>query len=243
MRPAQLASTLWERALDLVFPPRCLACGAFGAFLCDACLRSAPRAEPPRCPVCWMPVLSPAEGPGAGGQPCPRCRRKRPAFEGARSPFVYDGAAKRAVHALKYDGVSAVAPAMAAAMAGSLRDWVPPVAALIPVPLAGGRRRRRGYNQSQLLARAVARDAGLPVLSRALVRRHAAPPQARSADEAARRANVAGAFAADASRLPAGGVLLIDDVMTSGATLDACARALRSAGSGPVYTLTFARED
>lgn len=187
MRPAQLVSALWDRALDLVFPPRCLACGAFGAFLCAPCLQAAPRADPPRCAVCWMPVLSPAEGPGAGGEACPRCRGEQPAFEGARSPFVHDGAARRAVHALKYDGVSAVAPAMAAAMANCLRDWAPPVAAVVPVPLAGGRRRRRGYNQSELLAREIGREVGLPVLARALARRGAAPPQARSADEAARR--------------------------------------------------------
>ncbi len=236
MPAARLAATVWERALDLVFPPRCVACAAFGSFLCDACLSSAARAEPPRCPVCWMPSERLETV-------CRRCRRDQPAFEGARCPFVYDGVARRAVHALKYDGVSAVAPTMAAAMAACLRDWAPPIAAVVPVPLVGARRRSRGYNQSELLAREVARDAGLPVLARALRRRRAAPPQARSADEAARRANVAGAFAADASRLPAGGILLIDDVMTSGATLDACGAALRSAGSGPVFALTFARED
>ncbi len=236
MPTARLASTLWERALDLVFPPRCVACGAFGSFLCPACLNSAPRAEPPRCPLCWMP----SERHGAL---CWRCHDRTFHFEGARCPFVYDGVARRAVHALKYDGVSAVAPTMAAAMAACLRDWAPPIAAVVPVPLVGARRRSRGYNQSELLARDVARDAGLSVLPRALRRRRAAPPQARSADEAARRANVAGAFAADASRLPAGGILLIDDVMTSGATLDACAAALGSAGSGPVFALTFARED
>lgn len=236
MPAARLASTLWERALDLVFPPRCVACAAFGLFLCDACLSAAPRADPPRCPLCWMPS-------DRLEALCWQCHDRTFHFEGARCPFVYDGAARRAVHALKYDGVSAVAPAMAAAMAACLRDWAPALAAVLPVPLAGRRRRSRGYNQSELLAREVARDAGLSVLSGALVRRRAAPPQARSADEAARRANVAAAFAAEPSRLPAGGILLIDDVMTSGATLDACAAALRAAGSGPVYALTFARED
>ncbi len=236
MPAPRLASTLWERALDLVFPPRCVACAAFGSFLCYACLSSAPRAEPPRCPVCWMPT-------DRTDAHCWRCYDRTFSFEGARCPFVYDGVARRAVHALKYDGLFAVAPTMATDMAACLRDWAPPVAAAVPVPLAGGRRRSRGYNQSELLAREVARQAGLPVLPHALGRRRAAPPQARSADEAARRANVAGAFAAESSRLPAGGVLLIDDVMTSGATLDACAAALRAAGSGPIFALTFARED
>ena len=181
--------------------------------------------------------------PGAADV-CERCRPQPPAFKAARCPFVYAGAAREAVHALKYDGVSAIAPAMAEVMAGSLGEWRPPVVALAPVPLAGQRRRSRGYNQSELLARELSRLCGLPVERGLLVRRKASPPQARAAGEADRRANVEGAFAArPASVRPAGALLLVDDVMTSGATLDACARALLDAGHGPVYALTFARED
>jgi len=117
------------------------------------------------------------------------------------------------------------------------------VTALVPVPLAGRRRRSRGYNQSELLAREIACLSGLPVNSSLLVRRTATPPQARAAGEAARRANVEGAFAVRPKGEPAGALLLVDDVMTSGATMDACARALVAAGLGPVYALTFARED
>ncbi|MBI2912367.1 MAG: ComF family protein [Chloroflexi bacterium] len=235
-------SSVWERALDLVFPPRCVSCGAFGSFLCESCLAAAPRADPPRCPVCWMPVLSRAEGPGAAAGSCARCRRQPPAFVAARSAFVYDGAAREAVHALKYRGLSALAAAMAGPMAECLRPWNPLVEAIVPVPLAGRRRRLRGYNQSELLAREVSRPVGLPLAVRALVRRRAAPPQARAADETARRQNVAGAFA-PGPEVPKGGVLLIDDVLTSGATLDACARALLDGGAGRVFALTFARED
>jgi predicted amidophosphoribosyltransferase len=132
---------------------------------------------------------------------------------------------------------------MAEAMADSLSEWGPPVAALAPVPLAGQRRRSRGYNQSELLARELSRLRGLPVERGLLVRRKATPPQARAAGEAVRRANVEGAFAARPAVRPSGALLLVDDVMTSGATLDACARALLDAGHGPVYALTFARED
>lgn len=229
-----LIGGLWERALDLVFPPRCVACGAFGSFLCAACLSATLRAEPPRCPDCWMP--SPEGGP------CGRCRRQSLAFVAARSTFVYQGAAREAVQALKYRGLSALAGAMARPMAESLREWGPPVRAIVPVPLAGRRRRLRGYNQSQLLGREVSRLTGLPLAPRALVRRRSTPPQAGSADEAARRENVAGAFAPGPAAVE-GGVLLVDDVLTSGATLDACARVLLEAGAGPVFALTFARED
>ncbi len=229
-----LLSSTWKRTLDLVFPPRCVGCGSFGAFLCESCLAATPRAEPPRCPICWMP---------GGGDTCGRCRRIPFAFEAARCPFVYSSAARQAVHALKYQGLSAIAEVMAQEMAACLKEWALPSTALVPVPVAGRRRRSRGYNQSELLANGLSRLTGLPLAGRLLVRRKVAPPQARAPDEAARRANVAGAFAVRPVPGIDGPLLLVDDVMTSGATLDACARALRAAGQGPVYALTFARED
>lgn len=229
-----LAQRLWERALDLVFPPRCVGCGGFGALLCEGCLLLTPPAAPPRCDRCWVAM----EAPGT----CHRCRRGRPALAGARAPFVYSGPAREAIHALKFKGLSSIAPPMAREMARVLSAWAPPVSVVVPVPLAGSRRRLRGYNQSELLAKEVARWAGLPLRSQAVVRRRATTPQARLADEEARRRNVQGAFAP--RRVPAGAaVLLVDDVMTTGSTLEACARALRQGGSGPVYALVFARED
>jgi ComF family protein len=177
------------------------------------------------------------------GDVCRRCGNRPFAFEAARCPFVYGGAAREAVHALKYEGVSAIAEVMARAMAECLEEWVPPVKALVPVPLTGRRQRGRGYNQSQVLARELSRLSGLPVVRGVLIRRKGSAPQARAADEAARRANVADAFAVRRPGRLAGLPLLVDDVMTSGATLDACARALRGAGHRAVYALTFARED
>lgn len=232
---APLLSSAWSRGLDLLFPPRCVSCGSFGAFLCVTCLAKTPRARPPRCPVCWMP---------GSVDTCGRCRGRQFAFEAARCPFVYAGAARDAVHALKYRGVSAVAGVMAQAMAGCLTNWPPQeVVALVPVPMAGPRRRSRGYNQSEALARELSRLSGLRLLNGLLVRRKAAPPQARAADEAARQANVANAFAVRRREDVGGPLLLVDDVMTSGATLDACALALCEGGHSPVYVLTFARED
>lgn len=230
----QALSSVWRRTLDLVFPPRCVGCGAFGSFLCEQCLSATPRAQPPRCSVCWMP---------GSEDVCGRCRAEPPGFEAARCPFVYQGAARDAVHALKYDGLSALAPAMAAAMADCLREWSPAVGAIVPVPLAGARKRGRGYNQSELLARELSRLSGLPMAKGVLARRKGGPAQARASDEAARRSNVAAAFEARPRDGLAGPLLLIDDVMTSGSTLDACARALVEAGLGPVFALTFARED
>jgi ComF family protein len=232
---SSLIGGIWERALDAVFPRRCLGCGAAGAFLCARCLATAPRATPRRCPTCWMP----SDGPDTL---CWRCRERPPHFEAARCPFIFEGTAREAVNTLKYRGLSALAAGMAAPMAECLRQWAPSVKAIVPVPLVGRRRRLRGYNQSELLARELSRLTGLPLASRALVRRRSTTPQARSADEAARRRNVAEAFALGVEPV-AGSLLLVDDVLTSGATLDACARVLRAGGPGPVFALTFARED
>jgi ComF family protein len=215
-----------------------------GAFICGLCSAGMQPAAGQRCPVCWL---------GGAEDRCPRCRYDRPAFRAARSVFVYDkeklaayrhdGAVRSAVHALKYRGVSAVASVMAAPMAELLAKWSPDVAAIVPVPLFGARRRLRGYNQSELLARGVARLTGLPLETKVLHRRRATPPQVRQPDEESRRSNLDGAFAADGRRAEGRSFLLIDDVMTTGATLDACARVLMDAGSGAVFALTFARED
>jgi len=181
--------------------------------------------------------------PSAASGGCERCRAQRPAVLETRSVFVFGGAMREALHALKYRGVSALAPQLAGEMAGLLRKWSPPVDCIVPVPLTTTRRRQRGYNQAELLGRELGRAAGLPQPSAALSRLHYAGPQARSPDEESRRRNVAGAFRADPRLASGRAVLLIDDVTTSGATLNACAAALLDAGAASVRALTLARED
>lgn len=235
-----LLTSLSDRLLDLVFPPRCVSCNAFGAFICSGCQATMTAAGGARCPTCWMPRR--AGGARESAHPCGRCRHTAPAFNAVRAVYVYEGPARDAVHALKYRGVSAVAREMASSMATALQAWSPLVTVVMPVPIAGHRRRLRGYNQTELLAAEVARDSRLPLVRRALRKCLSTAPQVQQPDEEARRRNVAGSFNCR-GRPPAGGVLLIDDVITTGATLDACARVLLNAGSGPVFALTFARED
>ena len=191
------------------------------------------RADGTRCNTCWMP-LDPQST-------CRRCYYQRPALLGVRSAVVYEAAARDAVLALKFRGLSAIAPLMARSMAEVLAEWRPPVTCIIPAPLSGQRRRLRGYNQSELLAKEIARLTGIPLNRRALVRRRHTHAQATLRGDA-RWQNIAGAFGAG-KEAPTGGVLLIDDVITTGATLDACARVLLSEGAGAVFALTFARED
>lgn len=225
-----------QAVLEVIFPSRCVGCGTYGSFLCQSCQAALPRARPPRCPVCWQPQRQ--------GDPCGRCREERPAFQGARSPYLYQGAAREAVHALKYSYLSALAQPMAQLMARYVEEEEAIEADLVvAVPLYARRQRLRGYNQSVLLARELSRLCGLPLAERGLARRRNTPPQARSADAEARKRNVADAFIADGRWVEGRRVLLIDDVMTTGATVDACARALHEAGAASVWALSFARED
>lgn len=220
-------------ALDALFPPRCIGCGALGAFICARCLTAAPRATGDRCPTCWLSLQH--------GR-CRDCQRAAPAFTALRSAFPYTGLARKAVLALKFEGVSALAPLMADEMARVLAGWSPAVDTVVPVPLGWLRRRTRGYNQAELLAAGIARAGGLPLSRHALRRRRQTSPQTRQADAPARRWNIGDAFT-PGKHPAAGNVLLVDDVSTTGATLDACARALLGSGAGAVYALTFARED
>jgi len=226
-----------ELALDALFPPKCVGCGAFGEFICPVCLEGAPYANGERCPRCWL-----AEDGRSGREPaCRDCARREPAFAGLRSAMAYRDVSRKAVLSLKFEGVSALAPRMGALMAEAFAAWSPPVDAIVPVPLGWLRRRTRGYNQAELLAAEVSRRTGLPLEPGTVRRARRTAPQARQPDEASRRENIRSAFAA---RRPASGsILLIDDVATTGATLDACARALLEAGASRVFCLTFARED
>jgi ComF family protein len=159
-----------------------------------------------------------------------------------RATFAYQEAARAAVLALKYNGVLAMAPTMATAMAETLTVWSPPIDAIVPVPLAGMRQRLRGYNQASLLARELGVLTGVSVDSKLLKRDRNTPSQTQQRDAAARRRNVDGAFSLARRTVPER-VLLVDDVTTTGATLDACARLLREGGADGVYCLAFSRED
>ncbi|WP_345461786.1 ComF family protein [Deinococcus carri] len=150
----------------------------------------------------------------------------------------YRGVSRRAVHALKFGGARDLAGVLGGALAAGVpAAWQ--VGAVVPVPLHSRRERERGFNQAALLAQAVAAALAVPCVP-ALRRTRATAQQARlHAHE--RTANLAGAFQADARRLPPGPVLLVDDVMSTGSTLKACRDALQAAGVGQVYVAVVAR--
>jgi ComF family protein len=227
-------------ALDLVLPPRCPGCAAIvdadGVF-CAACWPTLEFITPPFCAACGDPF----ELPQADGALCGACLATPPPYV-ARAPFAYGGAARAAVLALKHGDRQHLAPMMAGHMRRAAGEQCTD-ATLVPVPLHRWRLWSRGYNQAAELARALAQMTGGPLAVDALVRRRAtAPSQGMNPTE--RRDNLRGAFAVPPSRraqVAGRRILLVDDVLTTGATAAACAKALRRAGAASVGVVTFAR--
>jgi ComF family protein len=149
---------------------------------------------------------------------------------------------RQAIHQLKYGNLRALTESLAELLNNYLITNPVPGEVLVPVPLHPKRLRERGYNQSRLLANELGKLVNLPLVDDCLIRQQQAPPQARTQTVEERRSNVAGAFVCCNHRLQDKQVLLIDDVSTSGATLDACAAALKAIGAASVWGLVLARE-
>ncbi|MFI5374062.1 MAG: double zinc ribbon domain-containing protein [Candidatus Rokuibacteriota bacterium] len=246
----------WAGALlDLVFPPFCPVCRVRldedrRDPLCGACWARMPRIGPPWCRCCGramggFPLAAGPASPGAesAGPLCGACRRQPPAFAYARAAVRYEDVAREALHAFKFGGHRALATPLGdlliEAVEGRLPAGLPDL--LVPVPLHPRRERERGFNQSRLLARRVGRAWGCPVRDDVLVRAVATPSQT-TLDGAARRANVRRVFRLRRPELVAGRhVLLVDDILTTGATVSECARCLGEAGPRTVGILTVAR--
>jgi ComF family protein len=224
---------------DLFFPPACAGCRAAAPELfCSSCTELVEVLPSWRCPVCsgnLAPPIARGEEPGR----CPACAARPPAFHAVASPFVYGGPVTQAIHRLKYRGERSLARRLAAPMAEAGRDLLEGADAVVHVPLHPARRRERGFDQALLLASAVARSANLPHLRRALVRTRPSGHQVGRGREE-RGAAVAEAFLAseDVRGLS---LVLVDDVVTTGATADAAALALARAGARKVGVLAVAR--
>ena len=221
-------------ALDLLFPQWCIGCGKEGAYICESCRRLLPLIKSPVCEMCGRPH--------SGGALCPGCIGGQAVIEGIRAPFLFDGVIRQAIHELKYRNLRALAIPLAELLYKYIADNPLPGEVLVPVPLHLKRYSERGYNQSSLLAKKLGKLSGLPVIDNCLVRRRHTLAQARSADVNERKSNVVDAFDCLDERLKDKQVLLIDDVATSGATLNACARAVKSAGAASVWGLVIAVE-
>jgi ComF family protein len=227
--------------LDTIYPPRCLACAEATDQrhgLCPACWRDTHFIAGTTCRRCGVPLIGEA-GPEDA---CEGCTRHPPAWDRGAAAIVYAGAGRRIVLALKHgDRLDMVRP-LAGWMAAAGRELLTEANLIAPVPLHWSRLVRRRYNQSAELARCLARLSGRRAAPDLLVRRRATAPQQGSRE--ARAANQAGAFAVNPRRtgvLAGRSVLLVDDVLTSGATLSACAECLRAGGAARVNVLALAR--
>jgi ComF family protein len=216
-----------QRLIDLVLPPRCAACAAPAGWpMCPGCTAQVAVITPPWCERCGRPT---EERRGS----CADCP-PRP-VDAVRAPFLYEGPIARAIKGMKFSGWHAVAPHLAGAMAeltdlrGDVVTWV---------PLSGRRLRRRGFDQAEVLARAVASRLGRPARPFLRRRRDLGSSQARRAGSD-RRTALAGAF--EALGPVAEDVILVDDVLTTGSTAAACAGALKGSGAGRVSVLVAAR--
>ncbi len=215
--------------LALLAPPRCTACRGplpeADRMLCAACVRALPWLRGAVCPRCGLVRHRRGVCPAAGA-----------AFDVAWAPLAYEGVARDLVQALKFRGALGAADVMAAQMAAGLPAALRGVDAVVPVPAHRGRRRSRGFDPAGLLARTVARRLGLPLvpcLRRGGGRRQVGAARSERRDPARLTVRVRGA--------PPERVLLVDDVHTTGATLDACSRALVEGGSRWVAAVSYAR--
>ena len=215
---------------DLFYPRRCVACSRRASdVLCRACFEAMPRISPPVCGRCGMQTAFEVYG-------CEACRNSDFAFDAARAALRYEGVGEELVHALKYRGYRPIAgrvmaPLMAGLVAGQSFDGVD------CVPLHRRRLRKRGFNQAEEMSRALAGRIGVAFSGKLRAVRGTRDQVELTAQQ--RRENVAGAFEVRGS--VAGKVLLVDDVFTTGATLDECAGVLKRAGAREVHALTLCR--
>lgn len=221
------------RLLQALWPPRCLVCGERGdrgRDLCRSCTGALPWLHS-ACPTCALPLPMPASACGA-------CLRRAPPLGAVHAAFLYARPLDRLLPRFKFHGDLAAGRLLSQLLADACADWARPDA-LVPIALHRARLRQRGYDQALELARPLARALQLPLLEGALRRTRATAPQSELS-ALARRRNLRGAFACDGMALPAH-VVLVDDVMTTGATLHAAARALHRAGVERVDAWVCAR--
>jgi competence protein ComFC len=232
VRPAYRLYRIAWAGLDWLYPPQCGGCSSPGARWCAGCQESVQLIRGPVCPVCGEPQ--------PGVEICRSCQKNPPGYSALRSWAVFNGSLRNAIHRLKYYGDMALGEVLARPLIQLLHtfDWT--VDLVVPVPIGVARLKERGYNQANLIAWPLALGCGLRFQPHALKKERETRSQV-GLSAAQRRQNVAGAFAADPHRVAGKSVLVVDDVTTSGATIEACAHALRLAGAGEVFGLTLSR--
>ena len=229
---SRVLSRIADAALDLLFPRTCAVCRSEGSFLHEGCGAALARLEMPYCSLCANPGRGPV---------CSWCKETAPAFDGITVPYLMQGAVQDLAYNLKYQNVRASAPELGRLLASHLKLARHHADSLVPVPLHRRRERERGYNQSELLAREASKDTCIPLATDVLVRTKDSPPQVSMKSPEERRRNIEGAFECTGD-VAGKRLLLVDDVVTTGSTMSACARPLKAAGAASVWGLALARQ-
>jgi ComF family protein len=230
------SQNILQYLLDLIFPPLCGGCRKSGSILCSSCATQFTPIHPPVCQCCNSPLT-----PGGN---CPNCRYHRPALTGLRVAYNYKDPLRTCIRSLKYHGNTRIASPLGSLLAKTYQDSNIHADIIIPVPLSRKRLQERGYNQAQLLAQACAQATGVPLNTSLLQRRRETQAQAQLRGHE-RHSNVAAAFCCSSpiatKSLEKRRVVIVDDVCTTGATLEACATPLFAAGASEVWGLVLAR--
>lgn len=219
-----------QTLLNLLFPPRCVTCDREGEWFCVACRAQVELVTPPICKRCGRPLHAPT---------CVFCLDFPLELDGLRAVAFFEGVMRDAIHCFKYQRRPELAPHFASMLSDFLAAQPLAVDLLVPVPLHAERERSRGYNQALLLARETAVQQKLALWYNVIERTRATPPQV-GLDTRARRENMRDAFVAK-EQVAGARILLIDDVCTTGATMNACAVALKRRGAKAVWGLALAR--
>ena len=231
--------------LDVVYPPRCHICSDFLdkseniPGICDACYRGFKKISHPYCSICGIPFLSKADDDHL----CGKCIVKRPHYDEMRAPYIYEGGIMHAVQQIKYTGRSHIIDSLGPLLGEFARKWLGNTEdmVLIPVPLHIKRMRARGFNQSMLLAREINRILCAHLDSQTLNRTRNTETQTGLKFKE-RQKNVKGAFEIfDGSKISGRDIILVDDVATTGSTINECSRVLKKAGCNRVFGLVLAR--
>ena len=232
-----MAVSSWQRlakqVLAFVFPPTCVICKQVGAVICDSCMATLPRLQLPLCPLCSRRLDKPIAA-------CWQCRKRPFPLQKIGAVFEYTSPLTELIYKLKYHDQFALAEPLGKQMASAWPQQEISPSLVVPVPLHAQRQRKRGYNQSMLLAKQLCSEWTLPLSTTALQRVRNTRPQVEL-DASERAQNVQAAFVADETAVVNQHILLIDDVCTTGSTLAACANALMAVGAASVSAYCLAR--
>ena len=228
-------SRVSEYILNLLYPPVCPFCGGiYKGGVCPECRKKLTVITEPRCIHCGKPLDREEQ------EYCADCRKKDSYITQGRALWVHSDPVPRAVYRFKYHNRRGYGVVFAREMAGHYEEWIRKckIDLIVPVPLHPSKKRKRGFNQAEILAKTLSEETGIPVRTDVLFRIRKTKPQ-KELGPSERKANLKGAFAVSASWKAAGNVLLVDDIYTTGSTAERCAYMLKRAGVQNVWFLTI----